>query len=221
MSVAREEGGRDRFFYRTRDLFSTSQKILFSDRFAIMEMLLGLGFAMGGDRLTKLSKYLSYHLRHAPQEIGLTLEPGGWVQIEDLLKAKRSLTRADLEQVVATCPKQRFSIEGTKIRANQGHSVEVDLRLEPMGPPEILYHGTAGKAVEIILSLGLEKMARHHVHLSADLNTARTVGSRRGKPVIFQVDAAAMDRDGFVFYRSDNNVWLTDRVPVEYLKVMA
>jgi putative RNA 2'-phosphotransferase len=184
-------------------------------------MLLRLGIAMGGDRLTKLSKYLSYHLRHAPQEIGLTLEPGGWVQIEDLLKAKKSLTRADLEQVVATCPKQRFSIEGTKIRANQGHSVEVDLRLEPMGPPEILYHGTAVKAVEIISSLGLEKMARHHVHLSADLKTARTVGSRRGKPVIFQVDAAAMDRDGFVFYRSDNNVWLTDRVPVEYLKVLA
>ncbi len=177
---------------------------------------------MNNDRVTKLSKYLSYHLRHAPQELGLTLEPGGWVRVADLLQATKpkTLTRNELEQVVSTCPKQRFSFDetGEKIRANQGHSVEVDLRLEPMGPPEILYHGTAGKAVEIILVSGLEKMARHHVHLSADLNTARTVGSRRGKPVIFQVDAAGMDRDGFIFYRSDNNVWLTDRVPAGYLK---
>lgn len=179
---------------------------------------------MGNDRLTKLSKYLSYHLRHAPQELGLTLEPGGWVRVEDLLRAAKgkSLMRSDLELVVASCPKQRFSFDATgeKIRANQGHSVEVDLRLEPMGPPEVLYHGTAGKAVAVIEAAGLEKMARHHVHLSADLETARKVGSRRGKPVIFQVDAAAMDRDGFIFYRSDNHVWLTDRVPANYLKVL-
>ncbi len=181
--------------------------------------------AMGGDRLTKLSKYLSYHLRHAPQELGLTLEPGGWVRVEDLLRAAKgkSLTRSDLELVVASCEKQRFGFDttGEKIRANQGHSVEVDLRLEPMGPPEVLYHGTAGKAVEVIQVAGLEKMARHHVHLSADLATARMVGSRRGKPVIFQVDAAAMDHDEFIFYRSDNQVWLTDRVPAKYLMVIA
>jgi putative RNA 2'-phosphotransferase len=178
---------------------------------------------MGNDRLTKLSKYLSYHLRHAPQEIGLTLEPGGWVRVEELLRAaKGKLTRSELDIVVASCPKQRFGFDATgeKVRANQGHSVEVDLRLEPMGPPEILYHGTAGKAVDAILVAGLEKMARHHVHLSADRETARKVGSRRGTPVIFQVDAAAMDRDGFVFYRSDNNVWLTDRVPANYLTVL-
>jgi putative RNA 2'-phosphotransferase len=178
---------------------------------------------MNPNRQTKLSKYLSYHLRHAPQELGLTLEPGGWVKINDLLSAaskdKYTIDRSDLESIVANCDKQRFSIDptGEKIRANQGHSVEVDLKLEPMGPPAVLYHGTPEQSVVAILESGLQKMARHHVHLSADLQTARQVGQRRGKSVILQVDAAAMDAAGVIFYRSANGVWLTDFVAPEYL----
>jgi putative RNA 2'-phosphotransferase len=176
-----------------------------------------------GDRQTKVSKYLSYHLRHAPQELGLTLEPGGWVKVSELLRAaskdKYTITRSELESVVANCEKQRFSFNptGDKIRANQGHSVEIDLKLEPMGPPEVLYHGTAEKFVDAIVASGLQKMNRHHVHLSTDLQMARKVGSRRGKATIFQVDAAAMDKAGILFYRSANGVWLTDAVPPEYL----
>jgi putative RNA 2'-phosphotransferase len=178
---------------------------------------------MNPNRQTKLSKYLSYHLRHAPQELGLTLEPGGWVKINDLLTAaskdKYTIARSELESIVANCDKQRFSIDptGEKIRANQGHSVEVDLKLEPMGPPAVLYHGTPEKSVAVILASGLQKMARHHVHLSADMPTAKKVGSRRGTPVILQIDAAAMDAAGAIFYRSGNGVWLTDFVAPEYL----
>jgi putative RNA 2'-phosphotransferase len=176
---------------------------------------------MNTDRITKLSKYLSYHLRHAPQELGLTLQPGGWVNVADLLRAKGkyTLTRAELDHVVATSEKQRFAFDATgdRIRANQGHSVEVDLKLEPMGPPTVLYHGTPETSVVVILETGLQKMARHHVHLSADLQTARQVGNRRGKSVILQIDAAAMDAAGAIFYRSENGVWLTDFVAPEYL----
>jgi putative RNA 2'-phosphotransferase len=182
---------------------------------------------MSPDRQTKLSKFLSYHLRHAPQELGLTLQPGGWVNIEDLLAAatqhQRTITQQELEAIVANSDKKRFSIDptGTKVRANQGHSVKVDLKLEPMGPPEILYHGTAEQFVNAILESGLQKMSRHHVHLSADVQTAHKVGMRRGKVVIFQVDAAAMDADGVIFYRSDNGVWLTDFVAPQYLGLSA
>jgi putative RNA 2'-phosphotransferase len=176
---------------------------------------------MNADRITKLSKYLSYHLRHAPEELGLTLQPEGWVNVADLLKAKGkyTMTRAELDEVVATSDKKRFGFDATgeKIRANQGHSVAVDLKLEPMGPPPLLYHGTPEKAVAAILESGLQKMDRHHVHLSGDRQTARQVGSRRGIPVILQVDAAAMDAAGLIFYRSANGVWLTDVVPPEYL----
>jgi putative RNA 2'-phosphotransferase len=176
---------------------------------------------MNTDRTTKLSKYLSYHLRHAPEELGLILQPGGWVNVADLLRAKGkyTMTRAELDEVVATSDKKRFAFDATgeKIRANQGHSVEVDLKLEPMGPPPWLYHGTPEKSVAAILESGLQKMARHHVHLSADLQTARQVGQRRGKSVILQVDAAAMDAAGVIFYRSGNGVWLTDFVAPEYL----
>jgi putative RNA 2'-phosphotransferase len=179
------------------------------------------------DRQTKLSKYLSYHLRHAPQELGLTLEPGGWVQVSDLLTAaskdKYTITRSELETIVATSDKKRFAFDptGEKIRANQGHSVEVDLKLEPMGPPAVLYHGTPEQFVGGILAEGLQKMSRHHVHLSADLQTARKVGQRRGKAVILQVDAAAMDAAGVLFYRSENGVWLTDYVDPQYLSRLA
>lgn len=179
---------------------------------------------MSESRLIKISKYLSYHLRHHPDEIELELEPGGWVRVDDLLTACKkhgfSLFRSELEEVVARNDKKRFSFDssGTFIRANQGHSVEVDLQLEASVPPDVLYHGTAHRAIESILREGLRKMSRHHVHLSADAETARKVGKRRGRPVVFAVDAKAMHRNGWQFYCSENGVWLVDGVPPEYLQ---
>jgi putative RNA 2'-phosphotransferase len=175
-------------------------------------------------RLVKLSKYLSKHLRHSPEALGLTLESGGWVGVEALLEAcgRRNfrITRKELEEVVARNSKQRFSFDpsGTRIRANQGHSVEVDLQLEPAEPPAVLYHGTGSQNVEVIQREGLHRMSRHHVHLSGDMSTALNVGGRHGKPVVFEVDAAAMHRVGHEFYRSDNGVWLVEHVPPEFLK---
>lgn len=174
-------------------------------------------------RQIKISKYLSKHLRHTPERLGLTLAAGGWVSVDKLLSAcavhQFPLTRAELEEVVTASDKQRFSFDETKtrIRANQGHSVEVDLQLEPQTPPDVLYHGTGEKSVPAILQSGLLKMSRHHVHLSKDIETARKVGMRHGRPVIFAVDTVAMQQAGFIFYYSDNGVWLVDRVPSQYL----
>ena len=179
---------------------------------------------MNQERLVRISKYLSKHLRHQPERWGLTLAPGGWVAVDDLLAAcarqRLPLSRAELDQVVAGNNKQRFSFDptGTKIRANQGHSVEVDLQLEPAIPPDALYHGTGHRAAPIIEREGLQRMNRHHVHLSRDVETARNVGARHGRPVIFVVDAAGMRRDGYTFYCSENGVWLVDEVPPEYLR---
>jgi putative RNA 2'-phosphotransferase len=178
---------------------------------------------MTEERMIKVSKYLSKHLRHQPERIGLTLEPGGWVLIADLLEAcernAMRVTREELEEVVAENDKKRFAFDetGTKIRANQGHSVEVDLELAPATPPDILYHGTGAGSVAVIEREGLKKMRRHHVHLSEDTETARRVGARHGKPVIFEVDTQLMRRAGFTFYRSENGVWLVDAVPARYL----
>ena len=175
--------------------------------------------------LVKISKYLSKHLRHQPERIGLKLAPGGWVSVDELLAAcakdKFPITRAQLNEVVASNDKKRFSFDstGTLIRANQGHSVEIDLQLEPAVPPDVLYHGTGHGAVESILRAGLCKMSRHHVHLSPDMATARTVGARHGRPVVFAVDAAAMHKAGYTFYCSENKVWLVDGVPPEYLAI--
>ncbi|MCT7970895.1 RNA 2'-phosphotransferase [Laspinema olomoucense] len=174
-------------------------------------------------QLIKISKYLSYHLRHHPEEIGLELEPGGWVAVEALLAAAQAhqypITRSQLDLVVETNNKQRFSFDstGTRIRANQGHSIPIDLQLKPRCPPDILYHGTRDQAVESILAQGLQKKARHHVHLSPDIDTARQVGMRHGKPVVFIIKAAEMYQNGHLFYCSDNGVWLVDEVPPEYL----
>jgi putative RNA 2'-phosphotransferase len=173
--------------------------------------------------LIKTSKFLAKHLRHAPQEIGLTLEPGGWVPVSDLLAACRRarffLDRELLEQVVLENDKRRFAFDetGDRIRANQGHSTEVDLMLEPVEPPLTLFHGTAGKNIASILETGIDRGSRHHVHLSQDAETARKVGARHGKPVILVVQAQAMFAAGFVFFKSENNVWLTDHVPPEFL----
>jgi putative RNA 2'-phosphotransferase len=174
-------------------------------------------------RLVKVSKYLSRHLRHEPERLGLELEPGGWVRVDDLLAAcaRRSfaLTREELEEVVARNDKRRFSLDatGTRIRANQGHSVGVDLGLAPLDPPELLYHGTARARLDRIMSEGLHRMGRHHVHLSPDAGTAARVGARHGKPVVLEVAAGRMAADGHAFYVTDNGVWLTDTVPPDYL----
>lgn len=178
--------------------------------------------------LVRRSKLLSKTLRHQPSLAGLALGPGGWVAVADLLRGLRervgvTLTRAELDEIVANNNKQRFAYDetGTLIRASQGHSVEVDLELAETPPPETLYHGTGARAVAAILRQGLRKMRRHHVHLSADIPTARKVGERHGPPVIFAVASGAMARDGVPFYRSDNGVWLVEAVPPRFLTVMS
>ena len=178
---------------------------------------------MNQARLVRVSKYLSKHLRHQPERLGLELAPGGWVPVRDLLAAcarhRFPITRAELEEVLARNDKQRFSFDPTKelIRANQGHSVEVDLQLEPVEPPDVLYHGTGERSAEAVRREGLRRMSRHHVHLSGDVETARRVGARHGRPVVFAVDAAGMRRAGHTFYRSANGVWLVECVPPAYL----
>ena len=175
--------------------------------------------------LVRIGKYLSKHLRHEPERLGLQLEPGGWVSVDALLAAcaadRFPITRDELYEVVRNNDKQRFSFDPshTRIRASQGHSTKVDLQFEPATPPAILYHGTPSGNVEVILREGLRKMSRHHVHLSATVATAEVVGKRRGRPVVLVVDAEAMRRDGFVFYCSANGVWLTDHVPPKYLRL--
>lgn len=179
---------------------------------------------MDETRLVQVSKFLSKHLRHEPERLGLTLAEGGWVPIDELLAAcarqRFPITRAELDEVVARNDKQRFAIDpsGTRIRANQGHSVAVDLLLEPAEPPDVLYHGTGHRVAEVIAQQGLLKMGRHHVHLSCDVPTAERVGARHGRPVVFAVDAAAMRQEGHTFSRSANGVWLVDHVPAAFLR---
>jgi putative RNA 2'-phosphotransferase len=175
----------------------------------------------------QISKFLSLVLRHQPELIGIELTTDGWVNIPFLLaqmsKHGKVIDRDTLEKVVQSNDKQRFSIdqEHNRIRANQGHSVEVDLGLAAQTPPPVLYHGTATKFLDSILAEGLQKQQRHHVHLSANLDTARKVGQRHGKPIILTVDTVAMTANGFSFYLSDNLVWLVDSVPPNFLKVLA
>ncbi|MGW7263107.1 RNA 2'-phosphotransferase [Streptomyces sp. NPDC054842] len=180
---------------------------------------------MDDRRTVKVSKYLSKHLRHQPERIGLTLGEGGWVEIEALIAAAAAhgfpFSRAELDHVVATNDKRRFAVEGTRIRASQGHSVEVDLGLPTATPPAYLYHGTVTRSLDAIRAEGLRPMNRHDVHLSADRETATRVGARRGRPVVLSVDAAAMHRDGHVFHVSENGVWLTTAVPPRYLRFPA
>ncbi len=176
-------------------------------------------------RSTRISKFLARHLRHAPEQLGLTLEPGGWADVDALLAACRAhrfpISRRELDEVVATNEKQRFAFDGdgTRIRAVQGHTVPVDLGLEATVPPPTLFHGTGARTLPAILASGLRPMGRHHVHLSADARTARAVGRRHGPPVVLEVDAAAMHGAGWRFWRASNGVWLVEEVPVEFLSV--
>lgn len=179
---------------------------------------------MKQNTLFKHSKFLSLVLRHKPQTIGIELDENGWTSVEDLIdkmNAKgRRIDFETLQLVVEADNKTRYSFneDKSKIRANQGHSVQIDLDYKPTLPPDILYHGTAARFVDSILKTGLEKRNRHHVHLSADLETASAVGNRHGKLVIFEVLAGKMHANGFEFFVSDNGVWLTDQVPVDYLR---
>lgn len=172
----------------------------------------------------RISKFLSLVLRHEPGKIGIVLDEHGWTNCHELIQAvARHGVRFDREillEIVRTNDKQRFSLsdDGTRIRANQGHSVTVDLALAPKQPPETLYHGTVEKFLGSIRSTGLQKRERHHVHLSPDLITATKVGERRGKPVILTIRAAAMTKAGHPFFLADNGVWLTDAVPPEFIE---
>jgi putative RNA 2'-phosphotransferase len=176
-------------------------------------------------RTVKVSKYLSKHLRHQPERIGLVLDEAGWVEIDVLIAAAAAhgfrFTREELDHVVAANDKKRFAVEGARIRASQGHSIEVDLGLPPATPPPYLYHGTVDRYLDAIRAEGLRPMNRHDVHLSPDRETATRVGARRGRPVVLSVDTGAMHRDGHVFHVSANGVWLTKAVPPEYLRFPA
>jgi len=172
----------------------------------------------------KTSKFLSLILRHEPERVGIKLDSAGWVSVSELLDALNrngvSLTLEGLKDIVATSDKKRFALseEGLKIRASQGHSVEVNLQYKPETPPEFLYHGTPEKFVESIRSTGLNKGKRHDVHLSPDETTAAKVGQRRGRPVVLKIRAGEMHRAGHVFRRSANNVWLVDSLPAEFIQ---
>ena len=168
----------------------------------------------------KQSKYLSFILRHHPEKIGLTLDENGWAKVDDLLeKLPFNLDFTELKTIVDTSDKKRFALsdDETMIRASQGHSVPVDLGLIAIHPPDILYHGTPAANIPSIKIEGLQRGKRHHVHLSADAETALKVGSRRGKAIILQVKAGEMHRAGLTFFISNNKVWLTDAVPAAYI----
>jgi putative RNA 2'-phosphotransferase len=169
------------------------------------------------------SKFMSLILRHDPSAAGIALDESGWAVIEELLAGMSThghcISRDDLMKVVQSDTKQRYAVsdDGLRIRANQGHSIAVELGLAPRTPPELLYHGTGHRFVEAIRRQGLRPMSRQHVHLSLDVETATTVGRRHGSPVVYRIAAGEMARRGFVFFLSANGVWLVDHVPAEFL----
>jgi len=171
----------------------------------------------------RISRFLALVLRHDPASIGLKLDPHGWASIDDLINCLaahgKSISLTGLENIVASNNKKRFAFseDKTAIRASQGHSVDIDLKLTPKSPPEVLYHGTATRFMNCIEQEGLCKMSRQHVHLSSDVRTAHDVGRRHGKAIILEVAARLMESHNFKFFQSDNGVWLTDSVPPDYL----
>lgn len=174
---------------------------------------------------TRISKFLSLVLRHQPEHIGIELDEHGWTDVNTLIaKAQKkgvNLTPGILKYVVDTNAKKRFAFNNdlTKIRASQGHSVEVDLQYVPQIPPVLLYHGTGSQSINSILQHGLQKMTRHHVHLSADQDTAIKVGRRHGNPAVLCIDAKQMAGQGYTFFQSANGVWLTEHVPAKYISL--
>jgi len=170
----------------------------------------------------QISKFMSLVLRHAPEEAGLALDENGWADLGALcavIERKFGASTTDVARIVAENPKKRFAIEGDRIRAVQGHSVDIDLGLAASAPPAILYHGTKDQFLPAILREGLRSQSRQHVHLSKDIETALIVARRRkGKDVILKIDSAAMAGDGLIFFLSDNGVWLTDHAPPRYLQ---
>lgn len=179
---------------------------------------------MNEQQKKKISKFISLVLRHKPEVINLKLDENGWADVEELItKSKRDshegFTFEELNEIVETNDKKRFIFneDKTKIRANQGHSIDIDLALKPQQPPEFLYHGTAQSNIDSILEKGIEKRSRQHVHLSQDKETATKVGMRHGKPIILIIKTQEMFNDGIEFYLSENNVWLTDFVDAKYI----
>ncbi len=173
--------------------------------------------------LRDTSKLLALILRHKPETVGIQLDEHGWANVEELIDGiskTQDFNRKMLEEIVRMDEKQRYSFneDKTLIRANQGHSIPVDVELEQRIPPDILWHGTGEKYTASIEEQGLVSKSRLYVHLSGDPDTARKVGSRHGKPVIYEVTAGAMQADGYVFFQSVNGVWLTKQVPVKYLR---
>jgi putative RNA 2'-phosphotransferase len=173
--------------------------------------------------LKNISKFMSLVLRHKPEEIGLVIDDNGWVNVEELIakmnKKGLSVSFDLIDKIVQTNDKKRFAFSNDKtlIRASQGHSIDIDLDLTPVEPPETLYHGTAERFVESILKTGLHKQSRQHIHLSATVETAISVGGRHGKPVVLRIQSGKMHQEGFKFYLSENKVWLTDSVPAQYI----
>lgn len=177
--------------------------------------------------LRDISKYICFILRHHPEDIDISLDNHGWANVDELIAGiarskDKEFNRETLERIVREDNKQRYSFnsDGTKIRANQGHSIPVDVELEKREPPEILYHGTAEKYVESINRSGLVSKHRLYVHLSNNIETATDVGSRHGKPVIYEVASREMYNDGYDFFISVNGVWLTKEVPIKYLRII-
>jgi putative RNA 2'-phosphotransferase len=173
---------------------------------------------------TKISRYMSLVLRHAPEKAGITLDKNGWADVKKLISGinkmrHTNVTLEDIKEVVETNDKQRykFNDDYTKIRANQGHSVSVDIEMAEKEPPEVLYHGTAYRFINSIKAEGLKPKSRLYVHLSADTETAVNVGKRHGSPVVLTIDTAKMHEDGYKFYLSENGVWQTLAVPAEYI----
>jgi len=173
---------------------------------------------------TRASKFLSLVLRHQPKLIGLELDKNGWADLTQLIEkaktADKNFTIEMIAEIAEKCPKQRYNLDlsNNKIRANQGHSIEVDMGFEPQTPPEFLYHGTATRYVNDIRLTGLKKRSRQYVHLSADIATATNVGSRHGVPHILTIAAQKMNAAGYHFYQSDNGVWLADEVPLQFIQ---
>ena len=184
--------------------------------------------------MKKLSKFLSFVLRHSPETLNLKIDKQGWADLDGLILAinlnqnkntasekfkPQPVTREMIVTMVEENDKQRFSIspDGKRIRSNQGHSIKIDLDLEPQIPPEYLFHGTVYKFIESIKTEGLRKMERHHVHLSQDIETAQKVGQRRGKAIILKINAIEMHKDGHLFFLTENGVWLTEKVLPGYL----